>query len=362
MDNAENNTSMMDQLADLLNEREPPLEFVAKDRCIMCFTHIINLCIQDVISGFTAANVADDLAWAWRDDTEEKDEYIEAMRGNPLALAHYTVRAIHASGIQCDKFMSLIANRNRGQWFKSPDGETTIVPDLQLLHDVKTRWDSTFLMVNRLCALQPTADLFVTLPLQQKELEKVKISDAEWSVLQDYENILKMKEYCHLKVPEDAITQSSSQFDLLDVLAQQFNICDMALGGLRPTEQQSVREEYQLYIDGGYVLETTDPLKFWEVNQMVFSSSAETDTKKHNWISPILMEALQMLKYHLKQEWLDFMVNWTISPESLVEDEPEELAKGTRRHDIQLSSLDTLLDRSVAEDGDDLSIDVEIFV
>ncbi|KIK12505.1 hypothetical protein PISMIDRAFT_18700 [Pisolithus microcarpus 441] len=195
-----------------------------------------------------------------------------------------------------------------------------------------------------------------------------------------------MKEYCRLKVPEDAITHSSSQFDLLDALAQQFNICDMALGGPRPTEQQSMREEYQLYINDGYVPETMDPLKFWEVNRMqfptlfaiamdylpiqassipcerVFSSSAEMDTKKRNQIGPILMEALQMLKYHLKQEQLDFMVNWTISPESLVEDEPEEPAKGTRRHDIQLSSLDTLLDRSVAEDGDDLSTDVEIFV
>ncbi|KIK21594.1 hypothetical protein PISMIDRAFT_12219 [Pisolithus microcarpus 441] len=319
-------------------------------------------------------------------------------------------------------------------------------------------------MLNHLRALQPAVDLFVTLPSQQKELAKVKISDAEWSVLQDYENILKvphkvqqwmsvearptlsravpsfelfmtawekmqqenrclapfievglikarryynrmdnmkayiismhrffvdpflrfhwikmhwaqdwvvhakesvitlMKEYRCLKVPEDTITQSSSQFDSLNVLAQQFNICDMALGGPRPTEQQSVREEYQLYIDGGYVPETTDPLKFWEVNRMVFSSSAEMDTKKCNRIGPILMEALQMLKYHLKQERLDFMVNWTISPESLVEDEPEELAEGTRRHDIQLSSLDTLLNRSAAEDGDDLLTDIEIFV
>ncbi|KIK14054.1 hypothetical protein PISMIDRAFT_117727 [Pisolithus microcarpus 441] len=43
--------------------------------------------------------------------------------------------------------------------------------------------------------------------------------------------------------------------------------------------------------------------------ERVFLSSAEMDTKKHNRISPILMEALQMLKYHLKQEQLDFMVN-----------------------------------------------------
>ncbi|KIK19164.1 hypothetical protein PISMIDRAFT_13850 [Pisolithus microcarpus 441] len=339
MDNTKNNTAMMDQLADLLNEQEPPLKFVTKDRRIMCFAHIINLCVQDVISGFTAANVADDLAWAWHDDTEEKDKYIEAMRGNPLALAHYAVHAIRASRIQYDEFASLTADGNRGQWFKSLDGEIAIILDLQLLHDVKTQWDLMFLMLNHLCALQPTVDLFMTLPSQQKELAKVKISNAGWSILQDYENILKvphkvqqqmsvearptlshavpsfklfmtawekmqqenqhlapfievglikarhyyncmdnmkayiismfvdpflwfcwikmhwvqdwvvhaeesmitlMKEYHCLKVPEDAITQSLSQFDSLDTLAQQFNICDMALGGPRPTEQQSM--------------------------------------------------------------------------------------------------------------------------
>ncbi|KIK19827.1 hypothetical protein PISMIDRAFT_13394 [Pisolithus microcarpus 441] len=193
----------------------------------------------------------------------------------------------------------------------------------------------------------------------------------DWVVHAEETIITLMKEYCHLKVLEDTVTQSSSQFDLFNMLAQQFNIHDMSL---------------QLYIDGVYVLETTDPLKFWEVNQMqfpmlfaiamdylpiqassvpcerVFSLSAEMDTKNCNWISPILMEALQMLKYHLKQEWLDFLVNWTVSPESLVEDKLEESAEVTRRGDIELSNLDTLLDRSVAEDGDDLPSDVEIFV
>ncbi|KIK26888.1 hypothetical protein PISMIDRAFT_42240, partial [Pisolithus microcarpus 441] len=38
----------------------------------------------------------------------------------------------------------------------------------------------------------------------------------------------------------------------------------------------------------------------------VFSSSSETDTKKHNHIMPALMEALQMLKFSLKKECLDF--------------------------------------------------------
>jgi hypothetical protein len=34
----------------------------------------------------------------------------------------------------------------------------------------------------------------------------------------------------------------------------------------------------------------------------IFSSSSETDTKKRNSISPLLMEALQMLNFYLKKE------------------------------------------------------------
>ena len=60
--------------------------------------------------------------------------------------------------------------------------------------------------------------------------------------------------------------------------------------------------------------------------ERVFSSSAETDTKKRNRIGPTLMEALQMLKYHYKRTRLDFCCseNWSSSHADLVEDDPDE--------------------------------------
>ncbi|KIK20568.1 hypothetical protein PISMIDRAFT_105482, partial [Pisolithus microcarpus 441] len=387
MDNAENNMSMMDQLTDLLNEQEPPLEFVAKDRHIMCFAHIINLCVQDVISGFTAADVADDLTQAWRDDTEEKDEYIEAVRGNPLALAHYAkelakVKISDAEWSVLQDYENILKVPHKVQQQMSTEARPTLSHAVLSFKLFMTAWEK---MQQENRHLAPFIEVgLIKARHYYNCMDNMKVYII--SMHRFCVTIILMKEYRRLKVPEDAITQSSSQFDLLNALAQQFNICNMALGRPRPTEQQSMQEEYQLYIDGGYVPETTDPLKFWEVNQMqfpmlfaiamdylpiqassvpcerVFLSSAEMDTKKRNQISPILMEALQMLKYHLKQEQLDFMVNWTISPDSLVEDEPEEPAEGMRRHDIQLSSLDTLLDRSAAEDGDDLSTNIEIFV
>src|ERR1700730_8101276 len=44
--------------------------------------------------------------------------------------------------------------------------------------------------------------------------------------------------------------------------------------------------------------------------ERVFSSSAETDTKWHNRIHSTLMEALQIVKFSLKQKRLDFTGGW----------------------------------------------------
>jgi hAT family C-terminal dimerisation region len=45
----------------------------------------------------------------------------------------------------------------------------------------------------------------------------------------------------------------------------------------------------------------------------VFSSAKDTDTAKRNQINPVLMEALQMLKYALKKECLSFTNGWPTS-------------------------------------------------
>jgi hypothetical protein len=58
--------------------------------------------------------------------------------------------------------------------------------------------------------------------------------------------------------------------------------------------------------------------------ERVFSSSAGTDTKKRNRISPLLMEVLQMLKFHLKKEHLNFMDGWRTSEKEMTEIMPEE--------------------------------------
>src|SRR6266481_3140524 len=60
------------------------------------------------------------------------------------------------------------------------------------------------------------------------------------------------------------------------------------------------------------------PIQAYSVpSECVFSSSAETDTKCHNRLRPLLMEALQMLKFSIKGRRLDFGMAW-VTDESLL--------------------------------------------
>jgi len=48
--------------------------------------------------------------------------------------------------------------------------------------------------------------------------------------------------------------------------------------------------------------------------ERVFSSAKETDTTKRNRIHPVLMEALQTLKFSLKKDRLNFTGGWKTEP------------------------------------------------
>ena len=70
--------------------------------------------------------------------------------------------------------------------------------------------------------------------------------------------------------------------------------------------------------------------------KQVFSLARETNTKKRNQISLALMEALQMLKFLLKKEHLNFMASWKM--------EESEMLRGSRMEkgsqpEIMLGSL-----------------------
>ena len=85
-------------------------------------------------------------------------------------------------------------------------------------------------------------------------------------------------------------------------------------------------------------------------SERVFSSSAETDTKKRNRINPELMEALQMLKFALKQSRLNFTQHWLTLESMLREREPEH-GRDLLADLLGLDSED-IINRIIQENGD----------
>lgn len=145
MDNASNNDTMMVALAKLLKQRD--ISFDARDRRVMCFAHIVNLCSGRVIS-----SVSKRFDGSLSDGSGSLSDggATGSQSSDPIARARAVVRAIRETGTRLKGFEDVILQGNANGWFK--DGE---LPVLQLLRDVRTRWDSVYHMLSRLRLMRP---------------------------------------------------------------------------------------------------------------------------------------------------------------------------------------------------------------
>ena len=157
LDNAANNGTFMVELAELLHARDIP--FDAEDRRIMCFPHIVNICCQHTIKKFTDITLIDDPEQTpVVPPPNGRQSFAEAVQRDPIALGRNIVRALRSSGQWQDAFDDLIKDGNTKQWFQSGNPPKNIIlRPLQLLRDVKTRWDSVYFMIRRLRYLRPVS-------------------------------------------------------------------------------------------------------------------------------------------------------------------------------------------------------------
>jgi hypothetical protein len=91
--------------------------------------------------------------------------------------------------------------------------------------------------------------------------------------------------------------------------------------------------------------------------ERVFSSAKETDTAKRNRIHPVLMEALQTLKFSLKKERFDFTSGWQTAPSDMKGSGKTGTTKDLLAHlltkDRQATTDDLLRALSDSDDEDD---------
>src|SRR5882757_3151099 len=131
---------------------------------IRCFPHVINICCDHVISKITNASLIDSATpvvnLSPRSDPE-RQTFEDACKRDPIALGRDVVRALRASGQRRELLDTIIDNGNKdGFFFVGASTSPVQVQHLQLLRDVKTRWDSVYYMIRRLRLMRPVCDFY----------------------------------------------------------------------------------------------------------------------------------------------------------------------------------------------------------
>lgn len=194
----------MRELQSRLADRETSeVNFHPLKHRVRCYAHIINICSSHIIASMTSTSKSylaefdapgdssypthadsDDSDYESDDSDIDPDEDIEELRladcydhkGNlslkrwftgmkrdPVGRARRVVRLLRVSDQRREGLRAFIEDGNKHGWFtaKNSNGlrETVKVPVLQPLRDVKTRWDSVFMMLHRLHELRPVSSI-----------------------------------------------------------------------------------------------------------------------------------------------------------------------------------------------------------
>ena len=140
----------MSELSRLLQRRG--IDFDAQDLRIMCLPHVLNICSKHATDDFTSADFSSVLesSFEFPDSSINKHTYIEALRKDPAARARDVVRIVRSSSLRRESFKTLIVDGNRREYWRDEEQNVMELPVLELLREVKTRWDSRYSMAKRL--------------------------------------------------------------------------------------------------------------------------------------------------------------------------------------------------------------------
>ncbi|KIJ97832.1 hypothetical protein K443DRAFT_104953, partial [Laccaria amethystina LaAM-08-1] len=136
-----------------------------------CFPHVVNLACQAVLGALTNLDYAREPR-----TNEEQTSFLEAVEKDPIATLRALIRTIRASSIRRQQFSQIV--------------KTFMGKDLQLLHDVDTRWSSALLMIERALVLEQCIESFLSVPEFQDLRDKYHLSDDEWNALSVTREIL----------------------------------------------------------------------------------------------------------------------------------------------------------------------------
>lgn len=184
------------------------IKFDHKDNRIPCYPHIINICVSHIVSSLTKVNAgsleddsdddsllsedeSDDGGYVGDETDTENDEtdedkytdlkdWFATLKRDPVRRARVVVRTVRSSGQRKDEFLSMIKTGNKKGSFKDQQGNQVVVKELQLLRDVRHRWSSLYVMLERLQELHPVRPVYL-LGVMTDKLNRLLIASLTWT-------------------------------------------------------------------------------------------------------------------------------------------------------------------------------------
>ncbi len=84
--------------------------------------------------------------------------WFSGIKRDPIRRAQRVIHILHSLDQRREGLHAFIQDGNQHNWFSKKDSDGTCVafqvPELQLLRDVKTQWDSVYMMLERLRQLR----------------------------------------------------------------------------------------------------------------------------------------------------------------------------------------------------------------
>ena len=191
---------VMQELGVLLKQHDNNIEFNHLNNRIHCYPQIINICASHIIASSTHIskqfletlkfesdsdlvyfnikgddnnnNNNDGHLFAQKTDIpklvldkeqvnnildDELQAWYLGLKQDPIKHTRRIVCIVRSSDQRRQVFKNVINTGNHSGWFRSHDNEIIKLPNLELLRDVKTQWDSVYCMSERLLALQPVS-------------------------------------------------------------------------------------------------------------------------------------------------------------------------------------------------------------
>ncbi|RDL30102.1 uncharacterized protein BP5553_06232 [Venustampulla echinocandica] len=173
-DNASNNKTLVAEMNELLTKaRTSKLTVAGRSMfpqqivSVPCLSHIFQLVLQAILGGIRVNPTNDELKQNWHTIDEEEFQSEQGSQGLPFTLAKVRKLSIYINSspqrrITFDNIQRSLARNNK--------------PPLRLIQDVKTRWNSTCLMLIRATKLRLSIDEYT----RRGTPSMFRLTEHEW--------------------------------------------------------------------------------------------------------------------------------------------------------------------------------------